>query len=225
MDDKDDDKDMALLAGYEALDSTTISDALDAAGLPSGIGGMVPVWGHPKVVGFAATVELAPVTDQTAGTHIAASAVAAGGPGNVMVIANGGRTDVSCWGGLLSLGARLRGVRGVVADGACRDIRDARELAFPVYARGGVPATARGRLRQVSAGEPVRIDSVTVARGDVVVADESGVVFVPRARARDVLLAAQALDQRERAIADDLRAGVPLDAAMRDARLAGIEEH
>lgn len=218
------DNDMTLLAEYGALDSAAVSDALDGLGLPSGIGGIAPVWGRPKLVGFAATVELAPIIPGPAGAHIGASAVAAGNSSNVLVVASGARTDVSCWGGLLSLGASLRGVRGVVADGACRDVGEARELGFPVYARGRTPVTARGRLHQVSAGEPVRIASATVAQGDVVIADETGVAFVPRAHAPEVLKAAQSLVQRENAIAEDLRKGVALPDAMRDARLAGTEE-
>ena len=99
---------------------------------------------------------------------------------------------------------------------------EAQELAFPVYARGRAPATARGRLRQRSIGEPVVIAGVTVEPGDVVVADTTGVAFVPRARALEVLELASAVQAREHAIAADLRAGVPLPQAMHDARLAGL---
>jgi regulator of RNase E activity RraA len=182
------------------------------------------VWGHPAVVGLAVTVELGSLEAEPEGAHVASSAVAQSGPTDVLVIANQGRTDVSCWGGLLSLGASLRGVRGVIADGLCRDVGEARELGFPVFARGRIPVTARGRLRQRAVGVPVQVAGRTVAPGDVVVADESGIAFVPRDRADLVLVAAEAIAGRERAIAADLRAGVPLPQAMRDARLAGTEE-
>ncbi|MGW0207611.1 RraA family protein [Streptomyces sp. NPDC003233] len=62
---------------------------------------------------------------------------------------------MSCWGGILSLGAARRGARGVVADGVCRDVAEARELGFPVFSWGSMPANARGRLQQRSTGEPV----------------------------------------------------------------------
>ncbi len=176
------------------------------------------------MVGFAAPVELAPGAPDTSGAHIATSAVDAGGPEDVLVIAGGGRANVSCWGGLLSLGASLRGVRGVVADGACRDVGEARDAGFPVYARPTTPVTARGRSHQVSSGEPVRIGPATGARGDIVLADETGVAIVPRARAHEVLRAAHALARRERAIAEELRGGASLADAMRDTRLAGTEE-
>ena len=99
-------------------------------------------------------------------------------------------------------------------------------MGFPVFSKGRIPATARGRLQQRSTGEPVRLGDVTVTPGDVVFADETGVVVVPRAFAEEVLENAQAVAERERGIAADLRAGVALHEAMRDARLAGTtEEH
>lgn len=83
--------------------------------------------------------------------------------------------------------------------------------------------TARGRLRQKSAGEPIRIGEVTVRPGDVMMAGEDGIVVVPRERAAEVLGAARRLAGREAAIEAEVRSGVPLPQAMRDARLAGTE--
>ncbi|MFI1356482.1 RraA family protein [Streptomyces sp. NPDC020898] len=213
----------ALLAQFTALDTATVSDALDACGLPPGQGGLRPMWGRPRVAGFAVTVELEPLADEHTGAHIHTDTIASAGPDDVVVVANGGRTDVSSWGGILSVGASVRSVRGVVTDGACRDVGQARELGFPVFARAQVPATARGRLRQRSTGEPVALGEVTVHPGDVVLADEGGVVVVPRERAPQVLEAARRLAEREAAIEADVRAGVPLPQAMHDARLAGTE--
>ena len=221
----------ALLAQFTQLDTATVSDALDACGLPPGQGGLRPMWGRPKVAGFAVTVELEPLSGQPGaqpgkehgGAHILTGAIAGAGPDDVIVVANGGRTDVSSWGGIVSVGAAVRSVRGVITDGACRDVGQARELGFPVFARAQVPVTARGRLRQKSAGEPIVIGEVTVRPGDVVMADEGGVVSVPRERAAEVLDAAQRLAARESAIEAEVRAGVPLPQAMRDARLAGTE--
>jgi regulator of RNase E activity RraA len=140
-----------------------------------------------------------------------------------MVVANSGRADVSCWGGIVSVGAAMRSIRGAVTDGACRDAGQARELGFPVFARAQVPVTARGRLQQKSAGAPVRLGQVRVNPGDVVLADEGGVVVIPRARAAEVLDAAHGVRAREQQIEREVRAGVPLPQAMRDARLAGNE--
>ena len=191
----------ALLAQFTALEAATVSDALDACGLPPGQGGLRPMWGRPKVAGFAVTVELEPVSGQPdtehGGAHILTGAIAGAGLNDVIVVANGGRTDVSSWGGIVSVGAAMRSIRGAVTDGACRDVRQARELGFPVFARAQVPVTARGRLRQKSAGEPILVGDVTVRPGDVVMADEDGVVVVPQERAEDVLKKAREIDARE----------------------------
>ncbi|MEU8972896.1 RraA family protein [Streptomyces monashensis] len=214
----------SLLDRFAALDSAAVSDALDQLGLPSGVGGIHPVWGPATLVGFAVTVGLEPRAEGPARAHIATTTVESADDQSVIVVDNQGRTDVSCWGGILSLGAAERGVRGVVADGVCRDVTEARELGFPVFSRGSIPATARGRLQQRSAGEPVSIAGLTVEQGDVVVADETGLVVVPRERAEEVARIATAIVARERAIADEVRAGVPLAQAMHDARLAGEKE-
>jgi regulator of RNase E activity RraA len=220
-----------LLAQFTELGTATVSDALDACGLPPGQGGLRPMWGRPKVAGFAVTVELEPLSGQPDtrrrtehdGAHILTGAIAGAGPEDIIVVANGGRTDVSSWGGIVSVGAALRSVRGVITDGACRDVGQARELGFLVFARAQVPVTARGRLRQRSAGEPILLGDAMVRPGDVVMADEDGVIVVPRDRAAEVLGAARRLAEREAAIEAEVRAGVPLPQAMRDARLAGTE--
>src|SRR5262245_25716093 len=203
-----------LLAQFAVLEVATVSDALDACGLPPGQGGLRPAWGRPKVAGFAVTVELGPLSGQPdagdGGAHILTSVIAGAGPEDVIVVANGGRTDVSSWGGIVSVGAAMRSVRGVITDGACRDVGQARDLGFPVFARAQVPVTARGRLRQKSVGQPILVGDITVRPGDVVMADEGGVVVVPRERAAEVLDAAQRLAERETVIEAEVRAGVPL---------------
>jgi len=213
----------AVLDRFAGLDSTAVSDALESVGLPPGFGDLKPVWGSPKIVGYASTVQLEPWQPGPLGAHIGTHTVAAAGQRTVIVVANDGRTDVSCWGGLLSLGATRNGVRGVLADGVCRDVGEAEELSFPVFSRGATPTTARGRLQEAHRGQPVTIAGVQVAQDDIVIADRTGVAIVPRGRADEVLAAAEQVAARERSIAADLRAGRPLPQAMRDARLAGAE--
>ncbi len=86
-----------------------------------------------------------PLAGERAGAHILTNAIAKAGAANVMVIANGGRIDVSSWGGIVSVGAAMRSIRGVVTDGACRDVDQARDLGVPVFARAQVRVSARGR--------------------------------------------------------------------------------
>ncbi len=213
-----------LLARLAALDTTVVSDALDGLDLPAGLGALRPAWGAPRIVGRARTVALEPERGGPPGPHLATSVVADARPGDVLVLANGGRRDASCWGGILSLGSVRQGVVGGVADGVCRDVAEAESLGLPVYARGVSPRTARGRLRQRATGVPVQVEDVTVTEGDLVIADDSGVVFLPLARAAEVMDAAEAIVEREQAIAVEIRAGARIDQAMHDARLASQQE-
>ncbi len=203
------------------LDSTVVSDALDACGLPAGTGELRAMTPAPRVFGVVRTVELEADPGGPPGPHIATGAIAAAGLGDVIVVANEGRTDVSCWGGILSLGSIERGVAGAVVDGVCRDVAEAGGYGFAVFARGVTPRTARGRLRQKSVGEPVTLAGISVSDGDFVVADDSGIAFIPHAHANHVLARAEQILGREHAIAAEVRRGVPLPDAMHDARLAG----
>ncbi|MHA3021752.1 RraA family protein [Mycobacterium sp. BMJ-28] len=216
--------DTDLLNRLARLDSTVISDALDACGLSPGTGALTAQGGSARFAGTTRTVQLGPEVGGEPGPHIASGAIAEALPGDVLVVANEGRRDVSCWGGLLSLGSVRQGVVGVIADGACRDVTEARSLGLPVFARAVTPRTARGRLRQQSAGIPVVIDGITVEQGDLVLGDDSGVAFIPRQRAAEVIGRAEQILARESAIAADIRSGLPINTAMHDARLAGRAE-
>lgn len=199
----------ALLSRLSRLDSCAVSDALDALGLPGAVTGLAPVWQGARLVGRAVTVGLAPgePPPDSEKVHLGARAVVRATEGDVIVIDNGGRTEMGGWGGLLSLAAAQQGAAGVVLDGACRDIDEARELAFPVFARAGVCRTARGRVHEVSTGSPVEVGGAVVHDGDYVIADGSGVVVIPAGRADEVLDRAESIAERERGMASRLRSG------------------
>ncbi|TMA04477.1 MAG: RraA family protein, partial [Deltaproteobacteria bacterium] len=116
--------------------------------------------------------------------------------------------DVSAWGGLLSLAAKTKGLSGVVIDGACRDIDESREVGFPVFARAVVPMTARGRVVQDSFNQEIQFAGVQVHPGDLVIADGSGVVFIPREKEQEVIKEAEAVAQQETRMAEGIRQGL-----------------
>jgi 4-hydroxy-4-methyl-2-oxoglutarate aldolase len=189
------------------IDTCAVSDALDRLGLPGAVLGIGPLWTCPRVAGRCITVKIKPAGLETSKQHLCTSAIAAASPADVIVVDNGGRIDVAAWGGLLSLAAKVKQVRGVIVDGACRDIDESRELAFPVYGRAAVQVTARGRIMQQSFNEEIQFAGVQVHPGDLVIADGSGAVFIPRARKVDVIAQAEALARREAAMADAIRQG------------------
>jgi regulator of RNase E activity RraA len=215
--------DPELLAG---LDTCAVSDALDQLGLPGATVGLRPLWANEAVVaGRARTVRAGPRSPDSPGTHIASPAVAAARSGDVIVIANDGRTDVSCWGGILTHGALANGVVAVVVDGACRDIAESHQLGLPIYGRAVVPVSARGRIVQVDMDVPVTVAGTTVTPGDLVIADSCGVVFVPAARAAEVATRARVIVGREAHMVAAVQAGRSVVDTMHDSQFAVTEEH
>jgi regulator of RNase E activity RraA len=194
---------------------------MDRLGLSGVASGLHPVTVRRKVTGRVLTVQFAPVPgdgEPAPGTgpvrHACTAAIDAARPGDVIVVAADGRLDAAAWGGILSLAATLRGVAGVIADGACRDVDEAIDLALPVYAMGVTPLTARGRQREVAWDVPVPVAGVTVHPGDLVIADGSGVVFLPAEHAERVIAVAEEVAAREKALSVRIKAGEPSAAVL-----------
>jgi regulator of RNase E activity RraA len=206
------------------LDTCAVSDALDLLGLTGVVLGPRRLWPVPSVVaGLVRTIQAGPRRDGVAAGHIAAAAVDDSGPEDVLVIANGGRTDVSCWGGILSVAAARRRIAGVVIDGACRDIAESEAVEFPVFALRTVPTSARGRIVQLEMDCVVEIEGVEVSPGDYVVADATGVAFIPGSRLEDVLTAAERVAQREAAMVRSVQQARPVADVMHDTQFPTIE--
>jgi len=101
-------------------------------------------------------------------------------PDDVLICAAGGSVRSGIWGELLSTAARNRGCVGVVADGGVRDVVRMRQMGFPAFARGAVVYDSKDRQRVIDLDVPVMIDGVTFRPGDLVIADDDGVVVVPQ---------------------------------------------
>jgi len=213
-----------LIKRLRHLDTCAVSDALDRIGAVQGVVlGVRPLSVRRRIAGRAVTVQLELLTPELRGElerrgekprHLCTAAVDASGPDDVIVIANGARQNVAGWGGTLSLGAQVRGIEGVVADGAVRDADEAIDLDFAVYASAAVPLTARGRIVEVAWDVPIRFATLTVTPGDLVLADSSGVVFLEQAQAEEVIAAAEDIAARERAMAEAVRANRPMSEVM-----------
>ena len=201
----------ALLDRLAALDTCVVSDALDRLKLRGTVHEIGRLWACPRVAGRVVTVRLGPYEEAAAASapHLGTRAIEAASGDHVIVVANDGRVEMAGWGGLLSRAARQRGVRGVIVDGACRDVDEAQELGFPLYARAAVPTTARGRVNELATNTAVMIDGVNVVPGDLAIADGSGVVFVSDASAGEVVETAEQLAAREAELAQQLERGIP----------------
>ncbi|MEZ5729430.1 MAG: RraA family protein [Burkholderiaceae bacterium] len=199
------------VARLRALDCCALSDALDKLGLRGTVTGLPQRSGSGRIAGRAVTVRLgtgAPPPGPT--RHLCCTAIEASNPDTVIVIEQRTGIDAGCWGGLLSLGAKVAGAAGVVADGPVRDIDEAIEMDFPVFCRSLTAFTARGRVVEKGTNVPVRIGERDCSPGDYVVADRSGVIIIVAAEIERVLEAAEAIVAKEAAMASAIRAGHPI---------------
>jgi regulator of RNase E activity RraA len=201
-----------LVTRLRRLDACAVSDALDRLGIDGQVaGGLEQRATSQRIAGRAVTYRLVPAGQAPRRDgpvrHLGTTAIELASAGDVIVVEQRTGVDAGCWGGILSLAAKLRGIAGVVADGPVRDIDEARTYELPVYCRSLTARTARGRVEEAEVGGPVCIGGVTVRAGDLVIADASGVVFVPADRAEAVVEAAERIAGREAAMARDLLAG------------------
>ncbi len=194
-------RDAVIRRLFEGVSAPNVTDAMHRKGAMAGI---VSLSGRVRAVGPAVTVRT------VAGDWAKpVEAIDVAGPGDVLVISNDGRTDVAPWGELATHSAKNRGVSGIVIDGAARDVDDIRAMGFPVFATATVP----------NAGDPKGLGEINteitccgqeVRPGDWIVADESGVVVVPRERAYEVARRAMEVRKTEERIREEIRRGKTL---------------
>jgi len=208
-----------ILDGYRALPDLTgtVSDAMDELGIVGAVPAAVlrPNDAKARVVGRALTVRniaaSAPVPDKVkAGVsglgEIEAHNLAE--PGDVLVVQ--GVDQVSNLGGMSATIGHRQGEIGAVVDGGARDVDHSRAIGFPVWSKSVSPITGKWRVETVAINKPVAICGVTVNPGDVVLADETGICFVPRERAGEVLQRAQRNAAAEKLRDERIASGVPI---------------
>ncbi|MGY8632062.1 RraA family protein [Bradyrhizobium sp. 14AA] len=161
-----------------------------------------------QMIGRAATVRCLP-GDSRGVIELIATAE----PGSVLAIDVGGSPFASAWGGTSSLVAKQRGLAGVVTNGAVRDVAEVRSIGLPVFAAGySVRGTQKSRPGEM--GIAVAIGSAAIAPGDIISADDDGVVVVPTLRIDNVIVAAAAQREREEEIERRVRDGEDLRRAL-----------
>lgn len=207
-------EDKELVALFEGLDTSGVSDALDKLGLPGQCLDVAPLDNYSKViVGPAFTVQYvtASVPPGTVGDFIDDVA-----PGDVVVIDNGGRTDCTVWGDIMTQYAGTRQITATVIDGVCRDVNKALGDGYPIFSKGRFMRTGKDRVQVQSVNQPVSIGTARVCARDIVVADANGVVIVPRAYAAEVAACARQIESVEA----EIRALISQGKTLKEARAA-----
>lgn len=204
-----------LVARLRRLDCCAVSDALDKLHLTGVVLGLAPLTSTRRIAGRVLTIKLGVGTPPPGKPrHIGTTAIESAEPGDIIVVEQRSGLPAASWGGILARGAKMRRVAGVIAEGPARDLDEARQLDFPIFARGATPVTARGRIVELANNVPVMIGDVEVHPGDYAIADASGVAFISAENIERVLAAAEEIARREAAIVRALRKGQPITEVM-----------
>ncbi len=200
--------------------TTSVSDILDSLGIRSVVAGthLPNLLPGQKIAGTAVTLRnvperKSPTQGTLDGDPIRMSSREChyiSDPGDILVVDFGGNLEASNMGGQSCLVAKTQGVSGAIVDGAVRDVNTIRELGFPVWCRGGTPKTGKYRMEAMEVNGPVTVHDVLVEAGDFVVADDSGVCFIPPNLVEEILEKAIATEDAEEASREMIREKRPL---------------
>lgn len=198
-----------IVEDFDSLESTlslsaVVADCQERTGIMHSA--IKPIDREGKMIGKAVTVNLSPgdLQDPLGALDFVTE-------GTVVVINAHGETEVSVFGGLMGSLFKLKGARGVVIDGACRDTDENRQIGIPVFSKSVTPRGTHtmfsGRKDDIVYQTPVTCGGVLVRPGDIVIGDEMGVVVIAAERASEVYDSARAQADREEATREKIRAG------------------
>ena len=200
----------------QSFTSAVVSDALDAEGYPrqSPRVPLKPLTVNTVLVGRCRTTLWAEMAHPDPRPYdLELRAVDSCRTDDVIIAAANGSLRSGVWGELLSTAARNGGCVGVIVDGGVRDVRQMRAMGFPCFARATIVYDSRDRQRVIDLDVPVEIDGVRFNSGDLVIADEDGVVVVPRAVETSVVRRAWDKVHAENRVRDAIKGGMKATTA------------
>lgn len=212
-----------IIEAFRKIDglTPTVSDVLDSLGIRGAISAtrLRPVIKGKKIVGPAITIRYIPETHTPDHGYLHKERAkladrdvyALGEKGDVPVFDASGLGDVSVMGGLSTLVAKKWGMVGNIVDGGVRDIDTIYELDYPVWSTGQTPITGKYRVEAMEINGPVSIAGIRVNPGDLIIADDSGVVVVPYDSVEVVLKKTIEATEKEEAIVKLFKSGASIE--------------
>jgi len=192
-----------ILSQLQNVPAATLSDAVDQVVGRRGFMSydMRPISLEKRMAGRAKTVLFGPSGETTKeknlGPAYGVQVIDESGPGDIMVVVTGD-LNVTGLGGLMATTAHVRGMSGVVVDGAVRDVDEINALGLSVFCRSISPSTMLGRSTSIARDVPVHCGGVTVSSGDYIVGDRDGVVCIPAGQVDAVLERALEMEAAEK---------------------------
>ncbi len=215
--------DASVIERFKKLDTTSVSDAVDKAGLgPCGLLHINSVVPGTTLCGQAFTVHYVP-SGQVSGT--VGDYLDDVEPGQVVVLDNGGRDYCTVWGDILSTVSMLKGIAGTVIDGVCRDIPPIRAMRYPIFTKGTYMVTGKDRVYVDAVEVPVSVSGTQVKPGDLIMADDTGAICVPLEKAVEVLEIAEGIARTEASIEELVRSGLSLKEARQRTGYHTLQTH
>jgi regulator of RNase E activity RraA len=192
--------------------TSMISDALDEIGINGAISGIsAQRYDQGRIAGRALPVKF---TKKSADPDAWRFGGGIGKPleavlktmsnGQIVVMDLDGTINATAWGGLASKLAQKKGVLGTIMHGTCRDLEEIRECGYPVWAIGVCPRRSRNDFTFGSINEPIYVTEVKICKNDIIVADQSGVVCVPKDKINEVLTLLEKISHQEYVLEDQV---------------------
>ena len=209
-----DDSELFIREADSRLTTCNISDSLDKCGYRDQVAfqRLVSLRSNDRIMGRARTVrfeeDLNPNPENPYDDMI--EFIDSVSAGEIVVIATGRSNKTAFWGELFSAAAKARGALGMITDGNIRDTDKILAVDFPVYSISHRPLDYRGRMKVTEVQSTVTIEGVAIHPGDLLMADNDGVVVIPREIEDEVLSAARTRVMTESTVLSELQAGSTL---------------
>lgn len=203
----------ALVEVFKTLDTASVADALDSLGITGVLPGLQARVPGTHAAGIAYTVQYQEIRESNQEFRNAANYLDEVPEGSFVIVDNAGSTTCTTWGSLLMTVAQSRNLAGTGVYGSARDIAENREADYPLFSSAVTMVSGKNRVELKDTQVPVTIEGTHVRPGDIIVADDNGVLAVPLEHAHEVAERAARVDETEQRIANGVKNGLRLDEA------------